>query len=229
MREPMTLLEQSNAFHKINRQRLPFDQTTRNPVVNASLTNVDDHDLELRNLSFDVYTSKHLVTTGKSVLPYCGRHHLDEILLPVIEKDIHRDENQRRRKKKRPSYRKSLYHSSSPNATQVDLTQLTARGTKTELQTIIPIVNDDDTVVNAQRHYAPPPSPSDDEIERLLYKLETVNQSRSPSQQSIKDKEGYIPFRLPTLYETVQSRRTLTNSSPKDIRSTLSNYLRKYY
>ncbi|CAF0730536.1 unnamed protein product [Rotaria sordida] len=229
MREPMTLFEQSNVFHKINRQRLPFDQTVRHPPVYSSLNNVDDHDLELKTLSFDVYTSKHLVTTGKSILPYSGRHHLDEILLPAIEKDIHRDENQRRGKKKRPSYRKSLYHSTLSSSTQVDLTQLTARGTKPEIQTIIPIANDDDTIGNYQRHYAPPPSPSDDEIERLLYKLEAVNQSRSPSQQSIKEKEGYIPFRLPTLYRPAQSRRTWINSSPKDVRSTLSNYLGKYY
>ncbi|CAF0757427.1 unnamed protein product [Rotaria sp. Silwood1] len=229
MREPMTLYEQSNVFHKINRQRLLLDHTARHPPVYSSLTNVDDHDLELKNLSFDVYTSQHLVTTGKSILPYSGRHHLDEILLPVIDKDIHRDENQRRRKKKRPSYRKSLYHPTSSNSTQVDLTQLTARGTKPELQTIIPIACDDDIIANSQRHYAPPPSPSDDEIERLLYKLEAINQSRSPSQQSIKDKEGYIPFRLPKLHRPVQFRRTLTNSSPKDIRSTLSNYLQKYY
>jgi hypothetical protein len=228
MRELMTLFEQSNAFNKSNRQRLLIDQTLRHPPVNSSLNNVEDNGVELKTLSFDVYTSKHLVTTGKSILPYCGPSRLEELLSPSTDKNISRDENRRRRKKKRPSYRKSLFHSYSSNSTQADLAELTARGTKPESQ-IMPIIKDDETVVSFQRHYDPPPSPSDDELGRLLCALKDGNQSRPPSQQSPVEKEGYVPFRLPALNRSARFRRTPTNLPVKDIRSTLSNYLRRYY
>jgi hypothetical protein len=225
MRESMTLLEQSHAFKKFNRQHFVVDRTVRHPPVYSSLNNVHDSDIGLKTLSFDVYTTKHLVTTGKSILPSSGYNHVNELILPPADINT----KYRRRKKKRPSYRQSLYHSDSSNSAQADLAQLTARGMKREVQVIIPTVNDDDTVVNFQRDHAPPPSPSDDEIERLLYQLQDRNQSRPPSRQSPLEKEGYIPFRLPKLRRSVRPHRTPMNSPSKDIRSTLSNYLQRYY
>ena len=227
MHQLTTVLEQSNAFNKSNRQRLLVNQTPRNPPPsNSSLNN--DSSLDLKTLSFDVYSSKHLVTTGRSILPYDGQNRLDEILLPSINKNINRDENRRRRKRKRPSYRKSLFHSYTPNSTQVDLAQITARGTRPESQIKTPIVKDDDTVVSFQR-YDPPPSPSDDEIGRILFQIQDKNQSRPPTRQSPIEKEGYVPFRLPELHRSARFRRTPLNLPCKDIRSTLSNYLQRYY
>jgi hypothetical protein len=231
MREPMTLLEQSDAFNKLNRQRLLVNNQTPRypPPSNSSLNNVDDSSLELKTLSFDVYTSKHLITTGRSILPYDGQSRLDEILLPSIDKNINHDENRRRRKRKLPSYRKSLFHSYSSNSTQVDLAQITARGTRPESQIITSIIKDDDTVVSFQRHHAPPPSPSDDELGRILFQIQDKNQSCPPTRQSPIEKEGYVPFRLPALNRSARFRRTPMNLPCKDIRSTLSNYLRRYY
>lgn len=222
----MSISDQVNAFNRSNHQRLVIDRTVRQRLpVYSSLNTIhgDGDDEELKTLSFDVYTTKHLTATGKSILPYSERTRLDKLLLPSINKDTGNDENRRRRRRKRPSYRKSLFHSYSSNSTQADLAQLTARGTRPEPQVIMPTIRDDDTVVSFQRHHAPPPSPSDDAIQRLLYELQERNQSRPPSRQSPVEKEGYIPFRLPIL------SRSSTDSPPKDIRSTLSNYLQKYY
>lgn len=234
MREPMSISDQVNAFNKSNHQRLVISRTMRQrrPVYSSFNTvHGDEDDIELKTLSFDVYTNKHLVASGKSILPYPENTRLDKLLLPSINKDINNDENRRRRKRRRPAYRKSLFHSYSFNSTEADLASLTARGTKPETQITIttPTIKDDDTIVSFQRHHAPPPSPSDDEIERLLYELQDRNQSRSPTRQSPIEKEGYIPFRLPVLNHSPKFGRSSSNSPSKDIRSTLSNYLQKYY
>jgi hypothetical protein len=230
MRGPMSLFDQVNAFNRTNRQRLLIDRTVQQrPPVYSSLNRIVDDNRELKTRSFDVYTSKHLATNRNSVLSYCDRTHLDEFLLPSIARDINEDENRRRRKRKRPFYRKSLFHSYSSNSTQADLVQLTARGLKPESHITIPIIPVDDTVDNDEFHHAPPPSPSDNEIERLLHKLQDEDQSRVSSRQSPIEKEGYIPFRLPLLHQSSQYRHTPTPSPPKDIRSTLSNYLQRYY
>jgi len=211
-------------------QRLIIDRTTPQHLpVYSSLNNRDDSNVELKSLSLDVYATKHLVASGKSILPYSEHTRFDEIVLPSINKDIIRDENRRRRKRKRPPYRKSLFHANSLSTTEADLAKLTAHGTKSESQTMAPMIKDDDTVVSFQRHYAPPPSPSDDEVERLLCVLQDRNQSRPPSRESSIEKDGYIPYRLPVFNRSPQFRRSSTSSPVKDVRSTLSNYLHKYY
>ncbi len=230
MREPMTLFDQGNVFNRLNRQRLIIDQTARQRApVYSSLSHVDDDHEELKSLSLGVYATKHLVTAGKAILPYSERARLDELLLPSLNKNICSDENRPRRKRKRPSYRKSLFHTYSSTSTQANFTQLTARGIKPEPQTIAPMIRDDDTVDSFQRNQAPPPSPSDDEIERLLYGLHDMNQSYSFSRQSPIEKEGYIPFRLPILHRSPRVHRSVSISRSQDIRSTLSNYHQKYY
>ena len=231
MREPMSLCDQVNAFNKTNRQRLIIDRTVRQrpSAVYSSLNRIVDDNRELKIRSLDVYTSNHLVTNTRSVLSYSDRSHLDELLLPSIARDVNEDENRRRRRRKRPFYRKSLFHSYSTNSTQVDLAQLTARGLKPESHITIPIIQENDSVDNDESHHAPPPSPSDNEIERLLYELQDKDQSRPASRLSPVEKEGYIPFRLPLLHQSSRYRRTPTPSPPKDIRSTLSNYLQRYY
>jgi hypothetical protein len=230
MREPMSLLAQANAFKNSNRQRLTADRTVRpRPAVYSSFTHVDDSNVELKTLSLDVYASKHLVTTGKSILPHSQRGRLEEFLLPSINKDVNHDENRRRRKRRRPSYRKSLFHTYSSTSTQADLAHLAARGKKSALQRTEAVIRDDDTVVSLERHHAPPPSPSNDEIERSLYDLQDISQSPPPSRQSPVELEGYIPFRLPALNRSARVQRTPSDSPAKDIRSTLSDYFQKYY
>lgn len=230
MRESMTLLEQSNVFSKSNHQRAQFDRIPQHPRVYSTTHGIDDHDVELKALSFDVYTNKHLITTGKAILPYPERSRLDEIILPAIEKNTTREEVPHRRRRKRPSYRRSLFHPNTPsNATPVDGIQVTARGMKPDYQITIPTSSEEDMNNNYRSHYAPPPSPSDDQLERLIYELQDMNQTRSQSQQSIIEKEGYIPFRLPALGRPNRYRQRAKHIPPKDIRSTLSNYLQRYY
>lgn len=132
-------------------------------------------------------------------------------------------------KKKRPAYRKSLFHAYSVNTTKDDLPQLVAHGTKPKSQIATPIIKDYNTFVSPPRQYAPPPSSCDDEIGRLLYIEQHRNQSRPPSPESPVEKDECIPFRLPVLNRSPQLRHASTNSPTKGIRSTLSNYLQKFY
>lgn len=233
MPEPMTLLEQVNIFKKSNRQHLIVDRTIRQRspprAVYSSFNQIDNENIELKTLSIDVYTSKHLINKTKSTLSPYERNRLGKLLLPSIDKESSSNENHRRRKKKRPSYRQSLYHSHSPHSTEVDLAQINARGIKPELHVVIPICRDDETIVSYQRDHVPPPSPSDDDIDRLVSDIQDRDPSYSPSVQSPMEKEGFVPFRLPTLRQSARFRRTPVRLPVKDVRSTLSNYLRKYY
>jgi hypothetical protein len=149
----------------------------------------------------DVYSSRPLIPTIQST----KYNRSEKFILPPINK----------KKLKRPAYRTSLYHSNTSISTPIDHTLLTARGKKPE--SITPI-KDDETIMNLQRHHAPPPSPSDDQIERILSEL---NHTRSHSPEEI---DGYIPYRLPALDQSIRRKRT-----SKDITSTLSNYLQTYY
>jgi hypothetical protein len=230
MHESMTLLQQVNTFKKSNSQHLIIDRIARQRhLVVSSLNNVDHNNKAMKSLSVDVYANKHLVTNGKSIFPPLEQSRLGELLLPSYHKDMNCNQNYQRRKRKRPAYRKSLFHLYSPRSTEIDLSQLTARRIKPETRIISPVIKDNYTQVRVQHHYAPPPSPSDAEMQRSFYLVEDPNQSHSFSPQSPIETEGYIPFRLPVLYRSSQFSRTSTNSSFKDIRSTLSNYLQKFY
>lgn len=139
--------------------------------------------------------------------------------LPPIDKD-----DQRTRKKiKRPIYRTSAFHSNTSSCTNIDLAALTARGKKPDA--IIPL-RDDQTIVNFQRQHAPPPSPSDDQVERILSQLNRTRQS-SPQPSVVTD--GNVPYRLPALSQSVIQTRSVMNIPPKDVKSTLSTYLQTYY
>lgn len=225
MREPMSLLEQVNTFQKNNyRQHLIFERPARKRLpVYSSMHHINDDNSELKVRSFDVYTRKHLVTNRTTILPYSERNRLDEVLLPSIDRDLNHDESHHRRQRRRPFYRKSLFHTYSSMSTQADLEQITARGFKPESRIVVPTCpeNDDDNESTdiPGYHHVPPPSPSDNEIQRLFFRP----QSRSPVQQPTLDHEEDIPFRLPVL------RCSRLNSSSKNIRSTLSNYLQRYY
>lgn len=230
MHEPMTLLQQVNTFKKSNPQYLIIDRTVRQRRrVDSSFNNTVDDNIELKTRSINVYASNHLVTNGKLILPGSERNRLGQLLLPSIYKDTNDNENYQPRKRKSPLYRKSLFHFYSPKSTPIDLSQLTARGIKRETHTTTPIIKDNDSEVNVQRHHVPPPTPSDTDLERSSYELLDVNQSRLSMRQSPIENEGYIPFRLPVLQRTSQFSRISTNSSSKDIRSTLSNYLQRFY
>ena len=222
MHESMTLLQQVNAYKKSNHQHLIIDRREQQRrLVVSSLNN-----LAHNNTSLDVYANKHLVTNGRSIFPSSEPSRLDQILSPSYHKDLNCNQNYQRRKKKRPAYIKSLFHLYSPRSTEVDLSQLTARRIKPESRTITPANKDYAAEISSHRNYAPPPSPSDAEIQRSFYFMQDPNQSRSSSPQST---EGYIPFRLPVLTQSSQFSHTSTNASFKDIRSTLSHYYQKFY
>jgi hypothetical protein len=153
----------------------------------------------------DVYSSRPLLPT----LTQSTKHYpTEKFILPQIE----------RKKIKRPAYRTSLYHSNASSSTNVDHSLLTARGKKPES---ISSIKDDETIINFQRHHAPPPSPSDDQIERILSEL---NRTRRSTPQSPEEIDGNIPYRLPALDHSGRRKRTV-----KDSTSTLSNYLQTYY
>jgi len=194
MPESMTLIEQANIFNKINNQNLFFNRI-------SSKQNVD------------IYSSRHLIsnTTTKQI----KHHHVENFILPPIDKDDHRS----RKKIRRPVYRTSLYHPNSRNSIRNDLSSLTARGKRPELMTTI---RDDDTVRNLQRHLAPPPSPSDDHLERLLADF---SRTRYSTPRSRTETDGNIPYRLPALSQTARRSYAELNIPSKDIKSTFSNYL----
>jgi len=222
----MSILDQVNAFHKNNRQQhLIIERPRKQHVPVYSHVNEDNSELKIR--SFDVYTSKHLVITNrKPTLPFSERARLDEILLPTIERALNnQDGNHRRRQRRRPFYRKSLFHTYSSMSTQADLEQITARGIKAEsrttLQTCPDNASDNESTDMPRYRLVPPPSPSDSELERVFYQTSS-HSLLQPTPVDRGDEED-IPFRLPLL------RRARKNPSPKDIRSTLSNYLQRYY
>ncbi len=196
MRESMTLIEQANIFKKTNHQNLFFDRISSNKNV-------------------DVYSSRPFIPPTKQTKHY----HSEKLILPSIDKDDH----QSRKKIKRPAYRTSLYHSNTSSSMHSDLSLLTARGKKPE--SIIPI-KVDETIMNFESHHAPPPSPSDDQLERILSDLNRKRQSTPPSLDEI---DGNIPYRLPALHQSARRRRKDTTLPPKDVTSTLSNYLQRYY
>ena len=226
----MTWLGQSNLHKKTNRQRLLIEQTA---VRYQPVTRLPTNDSTLKNLSFDVYTHKHLLNAAKPPCPTGRQKRYEQFFLPSIDKNLLRDETRAVKNKKRPSYRKSLFHpETSSTVVSQGFTELTTRGTRTELKVTLPMMTDDDSLQPIHRHYAPPPSPSDDEIERFLTELqEKTSPSRisSPPSSSSVDNEDYVPFRLPALQKSARVRHTPEQPPYKNIRSTLSNYLQKYY
>lgn len=231
MREPMTLFEQSNLHRKTNRQRLLIEQTAlRYPTVSSPLTHLSNDNLALKNLSFDVYTHQHLHNAAKPPFPSARQKRYEDLLLPSIEKNVVREDNRPVKNKKRPSYRKSLFHPDASSVVSQGFAELTTRGTRTELKVTLPVFQHEESMLPVHHDYAPPPSPSDDEIERFLTELqERSPPSRTSSPPSSVDKDDFVPFRLPALHKSAHTRRALEMPHYKNIRSTLSNYLQKYY
>lgn len=168
--------------------------------------------LFFNQISSNIYLSQPSITnTTKQI----KTSRTDKFILPTIEKD------NRTKKIRRPSYRTSLYHTNSVNSNRIDLSSsLKARGTKPE---ILLTKQDNDTIIDLHHHYAPPPSPSDDHIERLLSELNRTRQS------SPYEKDGNIPYRLPALHQSTRGRHSDMNIHSKDIKSTLSNYIHVSY
>lgn len=193
---PKTFLEPLN-----NRQSSAFPLSFR-PSSRA--------EIELKNLSIDVYTNKHLFLNGSPTLKSGRSKRFDELILPKLKADS----------------KKNLLlstRSARRNSTHREITQnFIVKPSRTELQIKIPVFRDDETVFSYQRHNDPPPSPSDDEIDRFVTRLHDRDRSNSSSTDS-SDRDGFIPFRLPAL------QRIQTKNSASNARSTLSNYLQKYY
>ncbi|CAF0944926.1 unnamed protein product [Adineta steineri] len=225
MRETMTLLEQSN------RQRLLYDRTIRHPPVYIFSNDTDTNDVKPKFRSLYDDSIQDMVATGKSMLPNVGRNHFVEISISSSDKNPTSDENHTRPRRKRPSYRKSKYHAYSPNPSQAELALLTARGTRPEYRTPVPmpIVRQHEDVKHSQRPHVPPPSPSYEQMERVFIDAKDKNQSQTPIPKSNIKKNQPVTFRLPPLSLSPLSRRTPTNISTKEVRLNLSNYLQNCY
>ncbi|CAF0963164.1 unnamed protein product [Adineta steineri] len=171
----------------------------------------------LKTLSFNVYSSRHLISPLTKQIKYqpCNRP-----ILPPITKD----DNRNQRKLKRPSYRKSIYYSLVSNTPPIDLPVITTNRTKPELLTLL----QDETLIHFQYHHAPPPTPSDDQLGRIL--IELNQNEESTTDISTEDNEsGLVPYRLPALKQSTKQLRKEKNSPPKHNITILSNYYQTLY
>ena len=226
MRGPMALYEQSNAYKKSNHLYKLTDRPKHKvPPVYASLNRFESSTAALQSLSFYAATQKHPLRT-KPVLASSGSNQSDAFLLASMDKHMSQDGTYRQRRRKRPSFRQSIYHSDPSNSVPFDATHLNARGLKPESHRSISIFNPNDLAASFHSHHAPPPSPSDDAIERLLDELRQTNVSPVSSHRSSLEREGYVPFRLPALHPSMRPRHKPVPSSSKD---TKSSSLHKYY
>lgn len=198
MWESMKLIEKANHFKKGNHHTV---YPERFPAKNDSL----------KTLSFTVYSNGHLAPTQKNSLPYRSY----ENILPPID-----PRNQP--KKKRRSYRESMYHPPRFNAKKIDLSTLTARGTKSEYLTA---VRENEILKDYEYQHAPPPSPSDDQIEKLIYEF---TRAKNITPCSFVRKDGHVPYRLPALKNNRRTRSELTYPF-EYTHSTLSNDFDEYY
>jgi len=149
----------------------------------------------LTKKNVDIYSSRHLISIPRQQIK---QSRSDKLILPSIDKNTQRTQ----KKINRPIYRTSLYHSNSALNHHNNLSTLTGRGTKYDR---VQPVRDDDTVRNLQRHHAPPPSPSDDQLERIFSDL---NRTRVSSPRSDLETDGNVPYRLPALNQPSRQRST---------------------
>ena len=197
MPESMTLIEQANVFNKLNHLQVFSDQQS----------SIND---ELKSLSLHVFSSQYLISNEKQT----RYHRSNAITLPSLNKD----ENRYRRKTKPPTYRTARYRSKKPSPTLIDLPLVTSRGTKSELLTTI---QHGDTINSIDHQQTPPPSPSDEQLERLLYEFTRTKQSTPNSLTNMND---HVPYRLPALKQSSRQAHSQSNFLTKNINSTLSNY-----
>jgi hypothetical protein len=219
MRDSITLLEHVNVYQQFTRQRLLTNQSKHALPHYSTSRHLIDNELQLKNLSCNVYTSQHLMPSRASVVPATSCRHCNQFILPSIDKHVHRDRNLVQTRPRRLSYRQSLYHSELSKILPEDLGDLTTRGIRKELRITIPMAKSDDIDENCRQQCAPPPSPVD---------VHVRSSSRSSSQQSPVDN---VPYRLPARSRAHRVQCVSTSKTPVDktIRSTLSTYLEKYY
>ncbi|UJR35668.1 hypothetical protein I4U23_028418 [Adineta vaga] len=220
MREPMSLSELSN------RQRLRTNQTKQFSIPDPIVK-----DIKPKRRTFYDESLQDMMAKGKSMFSYSGGDYIVDLALCKSDGDINYDSKPTKRKRKRPYYRQSIYHSLLSSPIPIELTQLTARGVKPELQmTIPPIKTHNNEPTNIYRHNAPPPTPQYDETEQLTSRQSQEKSRIYPSTQKLnKGKERYSQFHLPSLNLSVLSRQVPKKLSAKEVRSTLSNYLQNYY
>ncbi|CAF1089626.1 unnamed protein product [Rotaria magnacalcarata] len=200
MWESMKLIEKANHLKKKHhRKHLPDRASPKND--------------NLKSLSVTVYSSRHLISTQKQNVSYRS----DEQIFPPIE-------SHNQRKKKRPFYRSSLYHPGKVHSNEIDLSSLTARGTKSELLTTT--LREDELIKEYEHHHAPPPSPSDDQLERFLYEF---NRARNSSPCSITHQDGQVPYRLPALKKPNRRTNSELTYPSQYVNTTTSNYFETFY
>ena len=231
MPEPMSFLEQTNNYQKPTRVKVLFDPSMRQTLAFSPLSRTESYqDLQLKNLSISVYTNKHLLPSVKPLLTSARYKRYDELVLPKL--------NRERTSMARLERQSSILKSSKSSEKKKKISNLHAdpplltRVKKTQNPVTLPIFRDNETVSSFQRHHDPPPSPSDDEIDRLLAEIQdrklTITSLSTHSSKS-SGNDGFVPFRLPALKRSAFAHRSPIKSPCKNIRSTLSNYLQKYY
>ncbi|CAF0977590.1 unnamed protein product [Adineta ricciae] len=194
----MTLITQANFIENLNRPN----------VFHPRTSTVRDN---LKNLSFHVYSSQHLIPTPST--KGTQNHRSDHTMLPSIIKD----ELQYQRKNIRPSYRTSVYHSLLSNATPVDLPVIHSHRPKPKL---LPAIRDE-SIMHFPRHPDPPPTPSDDLMDQ---RSTETNRTRitTPHLYTSDGEDGFVPYRLPALRQSTRQ----TDKQPKTF---LSNYYQTLY
>ena len=193
----MTLTEQANLYSKTSY----FNRTVRQSAPLVTPTNRDQPQI----LSVHVYSAQRLFPLAKPV----KQDRPGNLHLPPIE---------RQKIKRPPLHRPAVQHLHSSQVTPTDLSQLTGRGLITDSSALL---KEMDRANADEYHHVPPPSPSDDQIECLLHEL----QRRRPSTPRIPvSKDGYVPYRLPTLHPSMRSRQAAFPPPPTQMKSTLSTY-----
>ncbi|CAF0845732.1 unnamed protein product [Adineta ricciae] len=196
----MTLITQANFIEKLNRPN----------VFHPRTSTVRDN---LKNLSFHVYSSQHLIPTPLTKARQNYRS--DHTTLPTFIKD----EQQYQRKSTRPPYRTSVYHSLLSNATPVDLPVLQSHRSNPKLLTIVR----DESIMHFPRHSDPPPTPSDDLMDQ---RSTETNRTRltTPHLYTSDGEDGFVPYRLPALRQSTRQRQT-----DKQHKTFLSTYYQTLY
>lgn len=217
MREPLSILALSN------RQRLHASSSKQISLPDSSVqTN------KPKRWRFYEESLQDMKATGKSVFPHSGSNYIVDVALTASDRDINYDQKPVKRRRKRPLYRQSIYHSYLTVPAPIELPNITARGRAPEVPvTISPVRMPEPPSV--YQHAAPPPTPQYDESEQSSRQSQEKTTNRSFTQKFMKGKERQSQFHLPALNLSVLSRQEPKKLSAKEVRSTLSNYLQNFY
>ncbi|CAF1020287.1 unnamed protein product [Adineta ricciae] len=217
MREPMSILALSN------RQRLHVNPPKLIPLPDSFIQSN-----KAKRWRFYEESLQDMKATGKSVFPHSGGNYIVDFSLTASDRDINYDQKPVKRRRKRPIYRQSIYHSLLTIPAPIELSNISARGRAPEVSMTMPPVRIPEPP-SVYQHNAPPPTPQNDESEQSSRQSQDKSTVRPFAQKLMKGKERQSQFHLPALNLSVLSRQEPKKLSAKEVRSTLSNYLQNFY